>query len=172
MPIYEFYCPACHTIFNFFSWKVDTETTPACPQCKGKKMERQTSVFAVTGRAKEPAAGGPEGGADLPFDEAKMGKAMQVLEKEAGNINEEDPKQAARLMRRLTDLTGMKLSGTMQEALRRLEAGENPDAVEAELGPRLESEELFQGLEKKSGAAPRRLPPRRDKTLYEMNAGD
>ena len=106
MPIYEFYCPACHVIFNFYSWKVDTETTPACPRCRGKKMSRQVSRFSVTGRAREPAAGPGE----PHLDESRMEKAMSALEREAAGLNEEDPKQAARLMRKLTEMTGMELA--------------------------------------------------------------
>jgi putative FmdB family regulatory protein len=165
MPIYEFYCPACHTILNFYSWKVDTETSPACPRCKKNSLQRQASVFAVTGRAKEDKSG-TDG--MPPMDEAKMEKAMQALEREAGGLDENDPKQAARLMRKLTDMTGMEMGGTMKEALKRLESGEDPEQVEADLGPRLEGEEPFVTPDKK-GKPGKRPPPRRDQTLYEMN---
>ncbi len=90
MPIYEFYCEKCNTIYNFFSKSVNTKKTPTCPKCKKYKLSRQVSVFAVTGKAKEGSDL-----EDLSFDEGKMEKAMQMLEKDAGNINEEDPKQAA-----------------------------------------------------------------------------
>ena len=33
MPIYEFYCPHCHRVFNFLSRAVNTDKTPDCPQC-------------------------------------------------------------------------------------------------------------------------------------------
>ena len=103
MPIYEFYCDDCNTIFNFFSRSVNTTKKPKCPRCR-KTLSRQMSAFAVTGRARE---GGDE--EDLPFDEARMEKAMQTLAGEAESINEDDPRQAANLMRKLTDMTGLGL---------------------------------------------------------------
>ena len=164
MPIYEFYCEDCHTIFNFFSKSVNTTKKPKCPSCKTKTLSRQMSAFAITGKAKE------EGDMDdLPFDEAKMEKAMNMLAGEAENINEDDPRQAANLMRKLTNMTGMELGPGMQEALKRMEAGEDPDAIEAEMGDLLEDEEPFLMPEKKGRAKGTKIaPPRRDETLYDL----
>jgi hypothetical protein len=60
----------------------------------------------------------------------------------------------------------------MEEALRRLEAGEDPDAIEADLGDKLESEEPFLLAD---GPAGKRAPdkkkrgaPRRDPNLYDL----
>ena len=122
------------------------------------------SAFAFTGRAKE---GGDMD--DLPFDESKMEKAMQMLAGEAENINEDDPRQAANLMRKLTDMTGLELGAGMQEALKRMEAGEDPDAIESEMGDLLEGEEPFLLPEKKGkGTAEKRPAPQRDETLYDL----
>jgi hypothetical protein len=58
----------------------------------------------------------------------------------------------------------------MDEAIRRLEAGEDPDEIEEEMGDALEQEDPFAA----GGAAGglrnlrRRLPPSRDETLYEL----
>jgi putative FmdB family regulatory protein len=164
MPIYEFYCEDCHTIFNFFSKSVNTTKKPKCPSCKTKTLSRQMSAFAFTGKAKEDSDMD-----DLPFDEGKMEKAMNMLAGEAENINEEDPRQAANLMRKLTDMTGMELGPGMQEALKRMEAGEDPDAIESEMGDLLEDEEPFLMPEKKGQAkGARRAAPRRDETLYDL----
>jgi len=122
------------------------------------------SAFAFTGKAKEDSDMD-----DLPFDEGKMEKAMNMLAGEAENVNEEDPRQAANLMRKLTDMTGMELGPGMQEALKRMEAGEDPDAIEAEMGDLLEDEEPFMMPEKKGRAkGARRAAPRRDETLYDL----
>jgi putative FmdB family regulatory protein len=164
MPIYEFYCDNCNTIFNFFSKTINTTKTPACPKCQSPSLSRQMSRFAVTGKAKE--AGDAD---DLPFDESKMEKAMQMLAGEADHINEDDPKQAANLMRKLTQMTGMELGPGMQEALRRMEAGEDPEQVEAEMGDLLENEEPFLlGAQKGKGAKGARPAPTRDETLYDL----
>ena len=164
MPIYEFYCEDCHTIFNFFSKSINTTKKPKCPSCKTKTLSRQMSAFAFTGKAKED--GDMD---DLPFDEGKMEKAMNMLAGEAENINEDDPRQAANLMRKLTDMTGMELGPGMQEALKRMEAGEDPDAIEAEMGDLLEDEEPILMPEKKGRAkGDKKAPPRRDETLYDL----
>ncbi len=164
MPIYEFYCDHCNTIFNFFSRTVNTRKVPVCPRCKQNKLSRQVSMFAVTGRAKE------DGDADdLPFDEGKMEKAMQMLAGEADKINEDDPRQAAQLMRKLTRMTGLDLGDGMEEALSRMEQGEDPEQIEAEMGDLLEGDDHFQLKEKKGpGGHARRRAPERDETLYDL----
>ncbi len=113
---------------------------------------------------------GAKGNSDLddsPVDEAKMEKAMDLLAREAEGINEEDPRQAANLMRKFTDATGVILGPSMEEALRRMEAGEDPEQVEAEMGDLLEEEEPFIFGENK-GRGIKRAKPRRDETLYEL----
>jgi len=164
MPIYEFYCRDCNTIFNFFSRTVNTSKRPACPRCKKGPLDRQVSLFAFTGKAKE--ADGP---GDLPLDEDRMEKAMQALAGEAEKINEDDPRQAANLMRKLSDMTGLKLGPGMDEALNRMERGEDPEQIESELGDLLEQEDPFeiqQRGERKSGK--RAAAPARDETLYDL----
>ena len=164
MPIYEFFCEDCNTIFNFFSRTVNTRKKPNCPKCKTKTLSRQMSTFAFTGKAKEDGELD-----DLPIDEGKMEKAMQMLAGEAENINEDDPRQAANLMRKLTDMTGLELGPGMQEALKSMEAGEDPDAIEAEMGDLLEQEDPFALPEKKGAAKGMTRPaPRRDETLYDL----
>ncbi len=164
MPIYEFFCEDCNTIFNFFSKSVNTRKKPKCPNCKTKTLARQMSAFAFTGKAKEDTNMD-----DLPIDEARMEKAMHLLAGEAENINEDDPRQAANLMRKLTDMTGLELGPGMQEALQRMEGGEDPDQIEAEMGDLLEEEEPFILPEKKGGTGKKRRPaPSRDDTLYDL----
>jgi putative FmdB family regulatory protein len=163
MPIYEFYCEKCNTIYNFFSKTVNTTKVPFCPTCKNRKLSRQMSLFAFTGKAKES-----EEGEDLPFDESKMEQAMNLLAGEAEKINEDDPKQAAQLMRKLTHMTGMELGPSMEEALSRMEKGEDPEQVEAEMGDLLESEDPFLLPGKKGGVPRKRRPPKRDETLYDL----
>ena len=163
MPIYEFYCDHCNTIFSFFSKTINTRKRPACPKCKTRKLDRRMSAFAITGRARED-----DDMDDLPLDESKMEQAMQMLAGEAESIDENDPKQAAGLMRKLTNMTGLELGNGMEEALRRMEKGEDPEQIEAEMGDMLENEDPFQFAAKK-GARPRRRPaPRRDETLYDL----
>jgi putative FmdB family regulatory protein len=163
MPIYEFYCGSCHTIFNFLSRRIDTETLPKCPKCK-KQLQRQVSMFAAIGKAK----GGDEMD-DLPIDESKMESAMEALAGEAEGINEDDPRQAAQLMRKFSRMTGMEFGAGMETALNRLESGEDPEQIEAEMGDIIENEEPFIMPGKKGRTSSwRRQAPSRDSTLYEM----
>ena len=64
MPIYEFYCKDCNTIFNFFSKTINTNKKPKCPKCKTSTLSRQMSAFAFTDKATEDSDID-----DLPFDE-------------------------------------------------------------------------------------------------------
>ena len=163
MPIYEFYCDDCHTIFNFFSQTINTTKKPKCPQCKTRTLAREVSLFAIGGRAKEDDALD-----DLPIDESKMEQAMQVLAREADHIDENDPRQAAKLMQKLTDMTGLELGSGMQEALQRMKDGQDPDEIEAQMGDLLEDEEPFLLSTKKGKSDRRRFPPKRDETLYDL----
>jgi putative FmdB family regulatory protein len=162
MPIYEFYCSECHTIYNFFSKSINTDKQPACPKCKKPKLERQVSLFAALDGNREDS--GMEDG--LPFDESKMENAMAALASEAENINEDDPRAAAQLMRKMSDMTGMKFNDSMEQAIARMEAGEDPEQIEKEMGDLLDGDEMPFVLGGKGG--PKKRPPRRDETLYDL----
>ncbi len=167
MPIYEFYCADCHTIFNFFARTQNTTKRPACPRCNRPQLERKLSRFAISkGRTES------DQGDELPpgMDEAKMERAFAEMAREADGINEDDPRQMARMMRKLCEGTGMPVGGAMEEAMRRMEAGEDPDQVEEDMGDLLETEDspLEQG-----GAGLKRLArklkrPDVDETLYDL----
>jgi len=168
MPIYEFYCTGCHTVFNFLSRKPNTTKRPACPKCERRDLERRASVFAVSTGRPEPR----DDDTDLPpgLDEGRMERVMTDLAQEMERVNEDNPRQMAGLMRKLFDGTGMRLGPAMEEAMRRMEAGEDPDRIESEMGDALEGEEedLF-GAGGGLKTIHRRLrPPRVDPTLYEM----
>jgi putative FmdB family regulatory protein len=162
MPIYEFYCSKCNMIFNFFSKSVNTQKRPMCPKCRKPKLDRRMSLFATSQNRGEAD--------DMPLpdlDESKMENAMNLLAKEAEQIDEEDPRQAANLMRKLTDMTGLHLGPGMEEALTRMEAGEDPEKIEAEMGDILEEEEPF-GIKEKYLKLSKQLPPKVDEKLYDL----
>lgn len=162
MPIYEFFCKNCNMIFNFFSSSVNVDRRPLCPKCKKKKLERQMSIFSSARHR------GQEDDMPMPdLDESKMAQAMNLLEREAEHIDEENPRQAANLMRKLTDMTGMNLGPGMEEALTRMEAGEDPEQVEAEMGDLLENEDPFRPKDKSARISKKR-PPIKDEELYSL----
>lgn len=163
MPIYEFYCETCNVIFNFFSRRINTTTIPSCPRCGKEKLARQLSTFATISKSV-----GETGEDELAgMDEAKMEKAFASLMREAEGMNEDDPRQMASLMRRFSKETGVNLGDSMEEALSRMEAGEDPDQVERELGDVLgEGDFSFEALKKKGLAA--RRGPFHDEKLYDL----
>lgn len=178
MPIYEFYCHHCHRVMSFLSRAINTEKTPACPHCGRADLVRRVSAFAISkGRKEEPKPEAPSG---PDIDEARLEKAMESLAGDLDSLDENDPKQGAQLMRRLFSATGMPIQGGMAEALRRMEAGEDPEKIEEEMGDVLE-QDPFGGLlggeagetdsdlgKKRLGRLRRMLPPTHDTDLYEM----
>ncbi|HDQ41876.1 MAG TPA: zinc ribbon domain-containing protein [Desulfonatronum sp.] len=164
MPIYEFYCQDCHTVYSFFSSRINTEKTPACPKCARPELERQASVFAVSRNLSEDQAD------DMPdlsgMDEAKLEQAMEMIAREAEGMNEDDPRQAAQLMRKLRDATGLDFGEGMDEALARMEAGEDPEQVEADMGDVFENMDFGGMSTKKLRQALH--PPARDETIYDL----
>jgi putative FmdB family regulatory protein len=169
MPIYEFYCSDCNTLFNFFARSVDTKTRPMCPRCRKHKLERQVSLFAAGGGGRK-GEGTADEAADLPIDESRMEAAVNQLASEVEGIGDDDPRQAAKLMRKFSKLSGMKFGERIEEAIGRMEAGEDPDQIEQEIGGDPDENEpiLFEGKKSKGGASLRGQAPRRDPTLYEM----
>jgi hypothetical protein len=176
MPIYEFYCPDNHRIYSFFARSLAyAGKTPRCPDNPKHKMERMISSFSVTGRAKEQPDAPPGG----EFDDAKMEAAMSQMEREFSSMDSEnpDPRQLAHMMRRMTDLTGEKMPGQMEEMIRRMEAGEDPEKLEEEMGDVMGDEGPGGGTDEGSPAerAMRarlrglRKRPVRDPVLYEMS---
>jgi putative FmdB family regulatory protein len=161
MPIYEFYCERCNTIFNFYSRSINTTKQPLCPRCRKQRLRRFLSTFSVLrdssqGESEEP----------LPFDEQKMEQAMGALAREADTIDEDDPRQAANVMRRLSEMAGLPLGKGMKEAIGRMEAGEDPDKIEEEMGDILEEDPFT--LPGRGSQRVRYQVPLRDDTLYEL----
>ena len=166
MPIYEFYCSDCHTIFNFLSRAINTTRRPCCPRCGKRRLERKVSAFAIS---RKQAA--PTDEPDLPagVDETRMEQAMAGLAREADSINEDDPRSMARLMQKFYEGAGLRMGDGMQEALRRMEAGEDPDQIEQEMGDLLEGEDPFAAAVMQNPARLRRLGrPAVDSELHEL----
>jgi putative FmdB family regulatory protein len=163
MPIYEFFCRDCNTIFNFYSRRINTGKVPDCPKC-GRALKKMLSTFATVGRAKEP------GNEELPlgFEESRMERALGELTREAERMKEDDPRTMALLMRKFSENTGLALNENMEKALARLEAGEDPDEIEKEMGDVFTDEETlpFEFRQARKGARPK--PLMHDETLYEM----
>ncbi len=163
MPIYEFLCSECNTLFNFFSARIDTDARPACPRCS-EPLERRPAVFATL---KHRGEGEPD-----PFDgldENALDGAMQAMAGELDDVaEEEDPRVMARLLRKFGEASGMEMGPRMEDLLARLESGADPDALEEELGGELDGDEALEDLfrARKVLAGEIRRRPRVDRELY------
>ena len=138
MPIYEFACPKCRVVFNFLSKRVNPARTPVCPKCGNRKMARQMSRFALSRGLQAPPSHqhGADDDASRPgLDDARAEHAMQELERDMDHLDENNPKHMAHVMRKMKDLLP---PGTtpkeLETAIKRLEAGEDPEKIEADMG--------------------------------------
>jgi putative FmdB family regulatory protein len=160
VPIFEYLCPACNRIYSFLSLAPSAARQPVCPKCGAPGLTRVPSAFAVAGRAKEK----PETPRGSQPDEAALSRMESEVMRMADGLDEKDaenPRVMARMMRRMAEASGEPMTPTMDEMFRRLEAGEDPDALEEELGPQLEAET---GAEGEGGGA----APTHDDGLYGM----
>ena len=170
MPIYEFYCPPCHTVYSFLSRKMQIPVAVTCPKCGHRKLEKKVSRFAISKGLVEGSAGddGPDPFANI--DESKMEQLMSELapsmESEGGD---EDPRQIANLMKRMFQLTGAEPTGAMLEAMKRMEAGEDPDSIDEDIGEAIDSQnDPFSPTPKKGRLRRLLQPPDVDPELYEI----
>ena len=141
MPIYEYYSPDNHTIYQFYAKTlVQGQLIPKCPDNPKFRMQKTVSAFAVkTGgkksasdQAKDHSSAADTGGD--PVEDARMEAAMNAMEGEFANVDENDPRAMGRMMRRMAELTGEKIDGEMEEVVRKLEEGADPESLEDQLG--------------------------------------
>jgi putative FmdB family regulatory protein len=156
MPIYEFLCSRCNRIYSFHSFRADTTKAPVCPRCGAADLRRVPSRFA----ARRGAAPTDPGGGDDAADE-RVEREMMRFAAELEGMDENNPREMARAVRRMTEIAGEPVTPAMEEMIRRLEAGEDPERIDEELGNALDEELGGEGGE--SGAA-----PERDEGLYPM----
>jgi putative FmdB family regulatory protein len=165
MPIYEFACPKCRVIFNFFSQRVSPKHLPTCPKCGNKKMEKQMSSFALTRGVKEPAApeDGVEGEGPMPdLDDPRIARAMSEMGRDMEHMDENNPKHMAHMMRKMKEmLPPGSMPKEIDTAIKRLEAGEDPEKIEADMGDILGDMMGGEGGDKGGGGY------KRDSGLYD-----
>jgi putative FmdB family regulatory protein len=113
MPIYEYYCSDCQRKVSLL-WRsfADLESRPAqCPRCGGKNLRRLISKVATV-RSEDARLDSMADPSNMP------------------DLDESDPKSLARWMRKMSSETGEDLGPEFDEVVGRLEAGEDPDAIE------------------------------------------
>lgn len=189
MPIYEYYCADNHTVYQFYAKTLaQGRTVPKCPDNPKFRMKKMVSAFAVTSggqKGDEPPPAVAAGGDDSAED-ARMEAAMGVMEKEFSSVDENDPRAMGRMMRRMAELSGEKIDGEMEEVVRKLEEGTDPDTLEEKMGGEAPCNmedpygEGMGGMGGPEGATPtkeqkeararwkaRRVSPTRDPKLYD-----
>jgi putative FmdB family regulatory protein len=129
MPIYEYRCAGCRRKVSVFFRSFNAVTDPVCPRCGGTQLTRLMSRVAVH-------RGG--GGGDDDFGGDDFGGMLD-------GVDENDPRSLARAMRRMSDETGEPIEPEMEEALGRLEAGEDPESVMAEMDEQMGGGDLGGG---------------------------
>ena len=141
MPIYEFHSPDTGKIYSFYAPSFTfSELLPKCPDGKKNKMQKLVSGFSITGKQNDQPKTEPiNNDPDDPFagmDENQASQMMQELEHSISGMDEDnpDPKQMGSLMRRMCELSGEKMDEPMEEVVRKLEEGMNPEDLEARIG--------------------------------------
>lgn len=116
MPIYEYYCFDCRKRVSVFfrSMSVASDDAARCPNCEGAKLHRLVSRVSVLKSE------------DRRMDDMADSSLMSGLESE-------DPRALAHFMRKMSDEMGEPLDSEMNEVIGRLEAGEDPEAIEASM---------------------------------------
>jgi len=183
MPIYEYYCPDNHTVYQFYAKTLaQGRIIPRCPDNPKFRMRKLLSAFAITrGGADSPPA--QDAAAPEPTEDPRMEQALGAMEREFSAVDENDPRAMARMMRRMSELTGEKIDGEMEEVVRKLEEGADPESLEEQLGggPEEGADDPYgdgMGGPGPGGPAPdpkepkhrfrvRRTAPRRDPALYD-----
>ena len=160
MPVYEFLCRSCNKIYSFHSFRVSPDRVPDCPKCGAKDLQRVPSSFGINAARKTDDAGDDDAG-DL--DDPRMEREMMRLAAELEGMDENDPRQMASAVRKMAEIAGEPVTPAMEEMIRRLEAGEDPEKIEEDLGDALEDE-----MGEDDGGGFGGAPPSRDGGLYPM----
>jgi len=109
MPIYEYRCDKCRRTSSVLTLRVSEKVTPVCEHCGSKSMHRLMSRFAM------PKS--EEARLDALSDPSKL-----------GDLDENDPKSVARMMKRMGSEMGEDFSGEdFDEAMEEMESGGDLD---------------------------------------------
>lgn len=176
MPLYEFYCEPCHTVFTFRSRRVDTTTVPPCPVC-GKPLRREVSAFAhILKGATAPETGNAgDSAAEHRLDQLSADMSNKVMDMDDDDA---EPADAVRTMREMARRQGLHFKPDAEEALSRVEAGEDPEKLGEQFKEVFDSEDPFEADATAPGAGKMRAlfrslrPPRRDPVWHDMPSGD
>ena len=140
MPIYEYYCNKCNTLFDFYSMTFSVEKAPVCPRCKGD-LKKYVSSFAFSQKMRGPDS--------LSMSTKMLYEGMKRLKEH----DAKDPEDAARLRKKFSNMMGVNFE----------EGKKKSDIVlESEYG------EKGMSVKDKPVSDEHNVPPEKDETLYEI----
>ena len=116
MPSYDFRCNACgrRFVLTYKTYAAYDAATHTCPHCGSTDLTRLISRVAIAKSARWGAGSGDD---PAFLDE----------------LEHSDPRALGRLLREVTEETGEDLGPEFDEVVSRLERGEDPEAIEADL---------------------------------------
>jgi putative FmdB family regulatory protein len=115
MPTYEYRCMDCHRRVAIFQTYADYGHKPVhCTHCGSANLRRHIGRVRV--------ARSEESRLDSLADPGEW-----------GDVDENDPRSMARMMRKMGKEMGEDLPGEYDEVVDRLEAGESPEEIEKDL---------------------------------------
>lgn len=115
MPTYEYRCLDCRKRVAIYQSYADYGRVPvACPHCGGGRLERRIGRVRV--------ARSEESRLDTLSDPSDW-----------GDVDENDPRSVARMMRRMGGELGEDMPAEFDEVVDRLEAGESPEEIEKDI---------------------------------------
>jgi len=101
-------------------------------------MSKQVSRFAMTRKLAEPGGKTDAGSGEPPMpdrDDPRLERAMMELERDMEHMEENNPRHMAHMMRKMKDLMPPgSVPKELDVAIKRLEAGEDPEKIEADMG--------------------------------------
>jgi putative FmdB family regulatory protein len=115
MPTYEYRCLDCRKRASLYQRYEDYGRVPvACPHCGGSRLERRIGRVRV--------ARSEDSRLDSLTDPSGW-----------GDVDENDPRSVARMMRRMGSEMGEDMPAEFDEVVNRLESGENPEDIEKDI---------------------------------------
>ena len=118
MPTYEYRCQQCRRRNAYSVRGFNPPEAPTCAYCGSTNQSRVISRVAI-----------------MKSEEARLDALSDPSA--FGDLDENDPKSMARMMRKMGSEMGEDLPPEYNEMMDRLEAGESPESIEQSLGDTL-----------------------------------
>ena len=118
MPTYEYRCQQCRRRNAYSVRGFNPPEAPTCAHCGSTNQSRVISRVAI-----------------MKSEEARLDALSDPSA--FGDLDENDPKSMARMMRKMGSEMGEDLPPEYNEMMNRLEAGESPESIEQSMGDTL-----------------------------------